>query len=370
MRQRVLLLDEGFMSGAQTAVGLRDAACDVVVLAAAGGRGRHVGRGIAWSLGPPVSSAEFLSAVDDAVRRERIEVVYPLTEPIQQRIWDGACAWSELVFPPTEPWQRVRLRDKRLLGEFAGGHGVLVPEQCEVTAGSVTQAMRAMGTPAVIKGVRGRGGSATRIVHTPQEARAAVARIERQGASCFLQRYVPGATYLAGGVFDAGVALRLYTGVKRVQYPERTGPAAVIESVHDAALTEAARRLFALARVSGIASADFVRDADGRYLFLELNPRPWGSLTAAGEAGVDLFSPLADLLAGRTPAADLSFRPGVLSTVLPLYLLSGRCWRSGVVLRSLARDLRGPQGAVWRGGGQALHLLHRLHRVARNWPGA
>ena len=29
---------------------------------------------------------------------------------------------------------------------------------------------------------------------------------------------------------------------------------------------------------------DFVRDAAGRYHFLELNPRPWGSIEAAARA--------------------------------------------------------------------------------------
>jgi D-alanine-D-alanine ligase-like ATP-grasp enzyme len=62
------------------------------------------------------------------------------------------------------------------------------------------------------------------------------------------------------------------------------GPAAVLTSVADPALAAAAVRAAAAAHVTGLASLDFVRDAGGGYHFLELNPRPWGSIDAAARA--------------------------------------------------------------------------------------
>jgi hypothetical protein len=138
--------------------------------------------------------------------------------------------------------------------------------------------------------------------------------------------------------------------------------------VHDAALLEVALTVFRELRWTGLASVDFIAASGGRHLFLELNPRPWGSITAAAEAGVDLFTPFAEMLRGRAPTADLAFRPNVESTVFPLYFLSRPFWRRGRALDAAVRDLAGSQGVPWRTVGQATHLLHRLYRVGRNWP--
>jgi hypothetical protein len=117
-------------------------------------------------------------------------------------------------------------------------------------------------------------------------------------------------------------------------------------------------RVFEASGVTGIASADFVRDGRGAYHFLELNPRPWGSIAAARDAGVDLFSPLVALWSGHSITADLLFRTGVRSAVFPLALLSPRCWVSGAALRSIPAP-RNPRLVA--------HLAHRLARVAKNW---
>ena len=351
------------MSGAFTAFGLRDAGCTVSVHAAAGGRGSHRGRGISWSLGPPAESSEYLDSIAEAIARERPDVVYPVTEPIQWRIEDAAPQWSSLLPPWLRGCSRAP-RDKRRVSALVAAAGVEVPDEREIGVGSSDAELGALGMPVVVKGIRGRGGNATRIVASCDEARSAVQALAARRIPAFLQRHVRGATYLAGGVFDAGRPLRWYAGVKRIQFPARTGPAAVIESVHDSALDDAARRAIAATGVSGLASADFIRDSDGRYFFLELNPRPWGSLSAAADAGVDMFSPLAALLAGSTPFCDLAFRHGVASSIMPLCLLSPACWRAGIAHRAMLRAVR---SAALCDPGELIHLAVRLVRVGVNW---
>ncbi|HEX2780426.1 MAG TPA: hypothetical protein VHM30_13060, partial [Gemmatimonadaceae bacterium] len=82
----MLVLDEGFMSGALAASGLRDAGCEVTVLAATGGRGAHRGRGIEWSLAPRPENPGFHDAVTATIARRRIDVVYPATELVRWRL--------------------------------------------------------------------------------------------------------------------------------------------------------------------------------------------------------------------------------------------------------------------------------------------
>src|SRR5919199_3437930 len=148
---KLLLLDEGFMGSAYAAVALRDAGCDVTVLAGTGGRGGYRGRRLRWSLAPPVRSARYMAAVDEAVRDEAargrpFECVLPLTEPIQERIWDGAPSWDARVYPHTEGWQRTLLRDKRRLAEFVGERGVAIPAHCPACGeASVRSAVEALG---------------------------------------------------------------------------------------------------------------------------------------------------------------------------------------------------------------------------------
>jgi predicted ATP-grasp superfamily ATP-dependent carboligase len=188
---------------------------------------------------------------------------------------------------------------------------VAVPDECDV------EAVGAFGFPVVVKGETGRGGNATFIASSERAVRRAIARLHQRGVTPFRQRFVAGPTFLVGGVFDRGRALRLYAGEKTAQFPPRTGPAATIRSTHDPALIEPALRAFSAAKVHGLASADFVRDGDGRYWFLELNPRPWGCIAAARDAGVELFAPLVRLWRGEPVDADLVWQGGVVTRVLP-----------------------------------------------------
>jgi hypothetical protein len=186
--------------------------------------------------------------------------------------------------------------------------------------------------------------------------------------NCFLQEYINGHTYLAGGVFEEGRPIRFYAAKKAAQHPPGIGPSIRLQSAYDDLLIETALRVFLELRWSGLASLDFVRRQDGVYLFLEVNPRPWGSIAAAESADVDLFSPFAQLLRGEAPEVDLTFRSGVEFTVFPLYLISGKQWKNARVPRSILGDLSGPQGRPWRNPRLALHLLRRLYWVKRNWP--
>lgn len=357
------------MSGTHTALGLRAAGCRVIVLAATGGRGAYERDGLRWALAPRAGSDEFLRVVGECVRTWGVDHVLPLTEPLQQRIWDASPAWIARLFPRVDEPRRVLFRSKRILAEHAASRGIPIPAHVAVRgADDLREAIAQLGLPAVVKGVRGRGGSATRIVDSAAGAAAALREIGPAGGECFVQEYVPGTTYLVGGLFDEGRPLRLYAAEKLELHPARTGPSVRLRSVHEPRLVAHACALALDLRLSGLASMDFIRRGDGEFLFLELNPRPWGSIAAAASAGVDLFTPLAALLGGaRAPEPELAYRAGVESSVFPLYLLAAAHWRGLRALGELVEDLRGPQGEPWREPRQAAHLLHRLVRVGRNW---
>src|SRR5689334_13910412 len=81
---RVLLLDEGFISGTLTALGLRRAGCEVHVLGAVGGSHRVESRGSTWELAPRVGDPALLPLIRE--RSRGCDVVYPATEPLQELV--------------------------------------------------------------------------------------------------------------------------------------------------------------------------------------------------------------------------------------------------------------------------------------------
>jgi hypothetical protein len=365
---RVLLLDEGFISGAVTARGLARAGCVVDVLAATGGRGScRAGTGI-WRLAPRVGDPRLLGVIDAAVRRSAYDVVYPLTEPLQWLLWDAHPSWIASVFPQVAERLRPARRDKRLMSELVARQGVPIPRQMD--AGSddaVRLAVRELGLPIVIKGRVGRGGDATRICASAASALTEARRLRRRGRGPFAQAYVEGVTHLAGGLFIEGRMVRYYAGAKTAQFPARTGPAAELTSAHDPAVAECATRVFAAAEVTGLASIDLVRDHRGGVHFLELNARPWGSIEVAERSGAALFESLVRLWQGCEVTPRLAFRDGARCPIFPLYLLSVPYWRAGHAPRALRHDW-GRAVATARGEPLlALHLLHRMARVGLNW---
>jgi hypothetical protein len=364
---RVLLLDEGFASGALTAIGLHAAGCDVDVVAAIGGRASCAATDGKWSFAPRVNSGSFEDVVERLRRDARYDVVYPTTEPLQQFLWTRASGWPALVLPTEDAQRPAPFADKPSMSALAEASGVDVPDQIDgVSAANIDETIRELGLPIVIKGAVGRGGQTTFIASSAAEARDALRRIEKRGTQAFAQQYIDGRTFLVGGVFHRGTPLRLYAGEKRIQFPRRIGPAAVLLSCHEDGLLQSATRVFGAARLTGIGSADFIRGPDGRFYFLELNPRPWGSIGAARDAGVDLFEPLVKLWRGESPGPRLGFAAGVRSPVVPIALASLEAWAAGDAWRALGTaSLAVASGRI--SPGLAVHLAERAIRVAWNW---
>ena len=331
-RLRIAVVDEGFIGSLHTAVGLNRAGCSVLLLGAVGGRSSYRGEGFSAVTCPPPTHADFLPAVRTLIGDFNADIVYPATEP------------THLFLRPDVP-----LPDKREAVELACAAGLRVPsETCR--------------PPAVVKGTTGRGGDAVVIAHSEAELRHAVARIESASRSVQLQEFIRGTTYLFGGLFFEGEPLRLYAWRKVRQYPRLTGPATIIRSDYDEELIEAGMRFFRQLRWTGLASTDFIRASDGTLFFLEVNPRPWGSIAAARDAGVDLFTPMAQLLGGEVPKPDLAFEHGIVTHVFPLYLLEANPLFWPRMFRDIRRD------GFWSDLRLTQHILYRLRRVRANWP--
>ena len=359
----VLLVDEGWSQTLSLASALEDAGFAVTVLTADGGHTSYRRRSVQWSSAPLIASPQFLSNLDRLMTS--FDHVLPLTEAVMWRLADARPTWADRIFPRIDERQTELLRDKHVLVEHLAARGFAVPRHVRLTpAIDLDAVVRDLGLPLVLKGATGAAGSRVRIVDSRWALAAAVERARALGGAWIAQEYVPGPTCLVGGLFHAGEPLRLYAAEKLEQHPPRTGPAIRLRSDDHAALLDAGVRVFRELRWTGFASADLIRRADGRHLVLEVNPRLWGSIAGATAAGVDLFAPFAELLAGRVPVPDLAFAPDLDCRIFPRYLLSPR-YRSARGAVRAVRDLLGEQGRELRHPGFVRYLLGRLYRMRR-----
>lgn len=344
---RVLLVDEGWNPTIYVAAGLAAAGWHVTVLTANGTRARCRSRdGVDWQSAPRIGEPGFAARV----ARTGGDVVVPLTEAAMAALWD---AGEPRVFPRTEPWQRALVRDKHALVEHLASRGVPVPRHVRID--------EAIELPVVVKGATGSAGQRVRIAETAEQLAATLARARAIGGDWIAQEHLAGPTYLVAGIFDAGRPIRLFAAEKCEQAPARTGTAARLRTTRDPALLDVATRAIAELAWTGFASVDLMR-RDGAPVVLEVNPRPWGCIAAAAAAGVELFAPFAQLLAGAHPMPALSFDEHLDATIFPNCLRT----RSGRSLERILAHLAGPQGRHWREPRLAIHVLRRLAALARD----
>ncbi len=105
-----------------------------------------------------------------------------------------------------------------------------------------------------------------------------------------LQEYIPqGDKYDVCLLYNARTELRAAFAQREVRFfPSERGPSTVQVSVKHPHLVQEADRLMQRLRWQGIAEVEFMVDPrSGQPVFMEINPRFWGSLACAVFAGID-----------------------------------------------------------------------------------
>ncbi len=187
--------------------------------------------------------------------------------------------------------------------------GMLLDETCDVE-----EVAKALGLPLIVKERRSysRGQreqkSAVAIISTPEELSCQIAT----GSSMFAEAFIPG--------FCRGVSVLAYEGTilqafqhRRLRQEHATGPSSWrVSEPLDARLLAAARKLIAHADYTGIAMFEFrCQEQHEDFALLEINPRIWGSIQLAIDAGADYVVALHDLLIeGRMPDSRRDFPAG------------------------------------------------------------
>jgi predicted ATP-grasp superfamily ATP-dependent carboligase len=246
---------------------------------------------------PDAADDAFDLALDAVLDRHEPKVVIPAH--------DGTIEVLRARRPELEQRARLALADepaleiavdKRLTLDLARSLDILVPRGVEVRdAADVRAAVEEIGLPVVAKPARSwvmRDGTAHRLsgslATSPGEAEDVVERMSGAGAEVILQEWVPGSresviTCYSDGDFAASFALRVLR-----THPPLGGSSVVRESLPlSPELVEPAHRLVRAAGLEGVSEIEFRRDAKGRLVLMEINPRLPATVELAVRAGLD-----------------------------------------------------------------------------------
>ena len=362
---RVLLLDHDQTSNLYVADGLTRAGCQVHILSSSQHlRPPYRRRRIAHTTAPEVNTSEYQSLIRRIITSESVDVILPVSEGVLYYTWQENPEWSSNVFPQVADWQQELLRSKYVMSRFVAEHGVRIPPTAPAqTQHEIDAALAEFGFPVVVKAVRGHSGKNVRFCHARTEVESALHELnEQSGGAAFLQKYIDGPTFLAGGVFQDGEGIRWYATQMMKTDPPKVGPSILHRTTADPELLGAMQTVFRAFKWTGLAECDFVQDAEGHFYFLEVNPRSWGSISAAARAGVDLFSALAAMLRGDDPDRDTRFGVGVDAAVFPEYAMA-HLREHGLGIPSCARlvfDKANWNSIPWTRPGLLAHLLYWL----------
>jgi predicted ATP-grasp superfamily ATP-dependent carboligase len=167
-----------------------------------------------------------------------------------------------------------------------------------------------------VKGERGEASRNVRIVWRREALERlyeeVAGREQAYGGRPALQQFIRGDQYSVGGLFDKGRPLRIIAYHKLLTYPFDGGLTAKTITDRPTELLETSLAIFEALRYTGLGQMQFIRDVrDGRFKFLEINPRVWACIGLAKYAGVDLYTPYAALAAGSSIVPNLNYQTGV-----------------------------------------------------------
>jgi predicted ATP-grasp superfamily ATP-dependent carboligase len=195
-----------------------------------------------------------------------------------------------------------------------------VPRGAHVTTrDDLSDAVRETGLPVVLKPVQSwveQGARRFRIVSVlaldMEGARHAMSRFEEMGASCVAQQWLPGSREAVSLFFAGGRVVARFAQVAHRMTPPLGGSSVVRESIASPVdVSTAAERLIRAVDLEGYSEIEFRRDAQGRPMLMEINPRLSASVEIAVRAGVDFPRIIHSWALGRPVQPALEYRHGV-----------------------------------------------------------
>jgi predicted ATP-grasp superfamily ATP-dependent carboligase len=267
---------------------------------------------------PREDSAGFLSGLETLLAGDEHVALMPSVDVSTFVVSENRRRLAPLTTIGLPPPDAIRASlDKVRLLDVAEAEGLPPPRSVVCDDESAARAAaRRLGLPVVVKPAASFVPNGDSFRQQPvvlvERIDALAAALRPVGRPFVVQRFEEGRRVVscAGLVTSSGFVARIVVLWRR-RWPPRTGAAAFCTTIEppDGLL----RRTEALVEhlgFRGIFELELLENDDGRYSAIDLNPRPFGWLTLALRAGVNLPALQCDSLHGR-PVASVTARPGV-----------------------------------------------------------
>lgn len=265
---------------------------------------------------PVLQPQDYLDFLEEYLSRHPHEVLLPMEEAtllLLARYYDR---FERLTRLPTSDYQTLELaRDKLQVLQRADALSIPIPQTYPVPDLETGQILLdTLPYPVVVKPRLGSGSAGVEYATERAQLLPALRRAFAAGHRPLIQERLPAHGQGLGVclLLDRSQQVRAGFVHRRLrEYPVTGGPSTLRESCrHEQAYTDAVRLLQDL-RFVGVAMVEFKIDArTGQAKLLEVNPRFWGSLALAVDAGVN-FPLLSTLMAlGEEIVPVTSYRLG------------------------------------------------------------
>lgn len=205
--------------------------------------------------------------------------------------------------------------NKGLLTRHALQQNIPCPRTFFITSqNDLNESINSIDYPAILKPCQANGGKGIRTVHSSEQMLAFAEYYFREFGSFLLQEKVPFTTkYTVGALCNTEGDLKRVCVIKELRnYPVETGPACYVETVDYPELIKYAQKILKSLRYFGIADIDFILDRrDNTPKLMEINPRFWGSMQVAINAGVDFPALLYQILTEGDIDTNLTYKTGM-----------------------------------------------------------
>lgn len=260
---------------------------------------------------PSSGDQAFLDALKRIHKIEKIDIFLPCLDaelPGIVRLTPILDEWGIRHFLPTE--EQLQLRSKDRLMELAEYAGIACPEIKTLSSPAFFSRCQKEGWeyPLVVKGLF----YGAKVVENTEQAISAFHQLAAQwGLPILLQRFATGTEYNLTALGDGRGNMLGEVMMKKMALTDK-GKAWSGVTIFDQALYDASKALIRAINWRGPLEVEVMRDHQGRYQLIEINPRfpAWIYLSAGVERNLPLA--LIQLVFGESPKDFPQPKPGVM----------------------------------------------------------
>lgn len=253
-------------------------------------------------------------SIDFFQRFSKNDLIFPLEENLMIELTKNKSKYRCPIAFPEYPILELIL-NKSMLVDHAKENGIPCPET--VFARNVSdyrENLDQIRFPVVIKPVRSFGGVGISFVDSGNLVEKIVDESIQKFGPLLIQEKIPYRERYSVAILmnQDQVMKNCCVLMASRSYPVHAGPATVVESVDRPDLVDLGNTLLQSINYSGVAEIEFVIDErDNSPKLMEINPRLWGSLQGAINAGVDFPFLLYKLYQDGDIEKNLHYRKGV-----------------------------------------------------------